>query len=142
VIQLFDSFVESMAWSTAVDVDCFVTGCNDGVVRMWQVVEEDGACHVRLLWGSMNGALVVNDASIQDVRGLSQLNEQLLKQRGAVGEPYVRLRQASKKLINMASVVSTIKKTSGKLGQDPTPSVKTSGEQPEQKEEQEIEDSD
>ncbi|KAG0199615.1 hypothetical protein BGX31_004259, partial [Mortierella sp. GBA43] len=49
------------------------------------------------------------DATIQDVRGLSQVNEQLLKQRGALGEPLHRLREASKKLTSMASALFKFK---------------------------------
>ena len=94
-------------------------------------MEEKEACHVRLRWGTMNGALVVKDASIQDVRGLSQLNEQILKQQGAVGEPYARLRQESKKVIAMASVVSTLKKTVGDTVQG-TDSFASPAEQPEE----------
>jgi len=138
----FDNYTLNIAWSAVPGMDCFIAGSRDGVVRMWQVVEEEGACHVRLLWGSMNGALVVKGASIQDVRGLGQLNEQLLTQRGAVGEPYVRLRQAGKKLISMASVVSTLKKTSGKTAQDLAPPASRSEEKSRQLEEQAKEDSD
>ena len=136
VVQTFDNIAQSIAWSTEPYYNCFITGYDNGVVRMWQVTDENGACSVRLRWGSMNGELGVGGASIQGVRGLSQLNEQLLKQRGALGEPYVRLREANKKLISMASVVSTLKRTPSKLVQDPAPPACPSVEQSEHKEEE------
>jgi hypothetical protein len=70
-----------------------VTSGGDPSVLKWEVVEDDGLCHVRLLWGATNGALTMKGASIQDVRGLSLLNKQLSKQRGVIGEP---LRETSK----------------------------------------------
>ncbi|KAG0220780.1 hypothetical protein BGX31_010539, partial [Mortierella sp. GBA43] len=44
--------------------------------------------------------------TIQDARGLSSLNKQLLKQRGAVGEPEFLFYEASKKVVAMASALS------------------------------------
>ncbi|KAK3807684.1 MAG: WD40-repeat-containing domain protein [Benniella sp.] len=61
--QTFNSPVSCIAWSTRPDASCLVIGCEDGVVRMWGVVEEEEVCHIRLRWGTMNGALVVKDAS-------------------------------------------------------------------------------
>jgi len=57
----------------------------------------------------VNGELVLTDTLIQDVHGQSRFNKQLLKQRGAKGEPFDRLRETSKKAMQMASVVSTLK---------------------------------
>ncbi|KAF9920872.1 hypothetical protein BGZ65_010861, partial [Modicella reniformis] len=65
-----------------------------------------------------DGVLDVTDASIQDVRGLSRLNEELLKQRGAGGEPYNRLRASIKKVMVMETVVSKFKQSSNKMLQD------------------------
>jgi hypothetical protein len=50
-------------------------------------------------------------ASIEGVKGLSQLNKLVLRQRGAEGEPYVGSRVAIKKVINMASAISRFQKT-------------------------------
>jgi hypothetical protein len=111
-----------MEWSTTPDVNYFVIGCDDGSVHMWRVVEDEGTRSLRPRWRPVKGELVVKDASIQGVRGLSQANEQLLRQRGAVGEPLVRLHEASKKVIGMASVVSALKKTSSKTSQVPSSS--------------------
>jgi hypothetical protein len=65
----------------------------------------------------------VEDATIQNVQGLSQLNRQLLLQRGAVGEPIHRLRDASKKVATMTSVVSQLKTTLDKAKEDPSDST-------------------
>ncbi|KAG0207346.1 hypothetical protein BGX31_002589, partial [Mortierella sp. GBA43] len=46
------------------------------------------------------------------VKGLSQLNRLVLKQRGAVGEPHVGTRLAIKKVVDMATVVSRLKHAS------------------------------
>jgi hypothetical protein len=89
-----------------VDANYLVTGCQDGSVLKWQVIDEEGQCHVRLCWGATNGSLTVIGASIQGVRGLNSLNKQLLNQRGAEGEPVNRLCESSKKLITMGSVIS------------------------------------
>ncbi|KAK3807695.1 MAG: WD40-repeat-containing domain protein [Benniella sp.] len=131
-IQTIDSPITSMAWDMAPDGYCFITGCQDGPVHMWRVVEHKGMSSIRPRWRPMKGGLIVKGASIQGVRGLSQLNEQLLKQRGAVGEPFVRLREASKKVMKMASVVSTLKKPSSKAVQDPSPSGDPSTDQSQQ----------
>jgi hypothetical protein len=55
-----------------------ITGCLDGSVLKWQVVEEE-LYRVQLQWGVANGTLAMAGASIQDVPGLSQINRQLLK---------------------------------------------------------------
>jgi len=50
VVKGINSALQSIAWSTtsdASDVNCFVAGYGDGNVRMWQVVENGDACHVR-----------------------------------------------------------------------------------------------
>ncbi|KAF9933640.1 hypothetical protein BGZ65_004041 [Modicella reniformis] len=48
------------------------------------------------------------------VEGLSQVNKQLLKQRGTVGEPapVARLHDVGKKVVRMASVISKFKSSS------------------------------
>jgi hypothetical protein len=60
-----------------------------------------------------NGQLTLEGACVQDVQGLNNLDKRFLKQRGATGEPSVRLREASKKVMRMTSVVSKLKSSSG-----------------------------
>jgi WD40 repeat protein len=91
------------------EADSFITADLAGSVRAWEVVEEGDRSRIRMRWRSINGQLTVEDTCVQDVQGLSDLNRRLLKQRGATGEPNLRLRDASKKVMSMASVVSTLK---------------------------------
>ncbi|KAK3807580.1 MAG: hypothetical protein J3Q66DRAFT_444697 [Benniella sp.] len=111
VIQNLDTYITSIAWSTAPGANCFVAGCSDGSMYMWRLIEDGGECSIQAqwIWRPVKGELNVTDTLVQDVPGLSRLNEQLLKQRGAVGEPFVRLRETSKKVISMVSVVSSLK---------------------------------
>ncbi|KAF9345700.1 hypothetical protein BGX34_004539, partial [Mortierella sp. NVP85] len=83
--------------------------CGDGSVRRWDVIKEGDQYRVHMRWRSTNGQLAVEGACVQDVRGLNELNRRLLKQRGAMGEPSVPLREAGKKVMTMASVISKLK---------------------------------
>jgi len=94
------------------DVNSFITGDGDGSVRKWDVVKEGDQHLVHMCWRSTNGQFTVEDACVQDVKGLSDLSKRLLKQRGTTGEPSVHLREASKKVMTMASVVSNLKSSS------------------------------
>ena len=85
VIQNY-AVVNCVSWKTASRGNYLVVGCMDGSVLRWQVIEKGNACRVSLSWGSLPEALVLVDVSAQDVRGLSRVNNQLLKQRGAMCE--------------------------------------------------------
>ncbi len=102
VIENFRGRVSSVVWKATLGRNYLVTSCEDTSVRLWQVIEEGGQCHVRLQWSSTHGVLTVTDTIIQGVQGLSWVNRQLLKQRMAVGEPSpsLNLRDASKRLIS------------------------------------------
>jgi len=91
------------------DVDSFIIGDGSGSVARWDVIQERDRYRVQMRWRSTNGQLTVKDACVQDVQGLSDFNKRLLKQRGATGEPTVRLREAGKNVMRMASVVSKLK---------------------------------
>jgi len=95
------------AWMSP-DADSFITGDQDGSVRVWDVVGEGDQCRVHMRWRSTNGQLAVENACVQDVQGLSYLNRRLLKQGGAIGDPIIRLRETSKKVVSMVSVVSRL----------------------------------
>ena len=114
-IQGFQDNFSDIAWVEAFSVNYLTTGCSDGMVGMWKVENHEDRCDVSLHWTIMRGALHVVDTTIQNVRGLSQLNKQLLLQRGAVGEPIQLLRDAGKKLGTMASVVSKLKTLSNRI---------------------------
>jgi len=81
----------------------------------------------------------VTRASIQDVGGLSPSNKQLLKQRGIEGEPASLFREASKKLITMASVVSQLRQSEDGVVPDSTPVTNISDAQPQKQVEQQVE---
>ena len=92
VIQGTLSDVYDIAWKTTSNVNYLVAGCDDGSVRMWQAVNDEDHYDVHLRWRTTNGELSVRGASMLGVQGLSQLNRQLLEQRGAVDEPTGQLR--------------------------------------------------
>jgi len=130
-IQGFQDKFNDIAWIETFNINYLATGCSDGTVGLWKVENHEDRCAVSLQWTTMRGALNVVDATIQNVQGLSQLNKQLLQQRGAVGEPAHLLREASKKLATMASVVSHLK-TSDKMEEDPASKTNHWAEQLEQ----------
>jgi len=109
VIQDFQAVVNDIAWIESSGLNYLVAGCSDGVVGMWQVLVDGDHCEMSLKWRTTNGELYMKDATIQDVQGLSQLSRKLLTQRGAVGEPAHLLREASKKVTSMVSVISGLK---------------------------------
>ncbi|KAK3810998.1 MAG: WD40-repeat-containing domain protein [Benniella sp.] len=112
VIQDFQSAVYDISWIESSEANYIIACCEDGVVGMWQVLVDDNHCDVSLKWKTTTGELDMKDADIHDVQGLSQLARNLLKQRGAVGEPAHSLREASKKVTAMVSVISGLKTSS------------------------------
>ena len=81
----------------------------------------------------LSSELTVTDTIIQDAKGLSDINRQLLRQRGAVGYPAPRLHEASKKLMSMASVVSKLKSLPKTEEDDAVPGTSVSVKQLEQR---------
>jgi hypothetical protein len=129
VIREFGGSVNDVAWTRISDVNYLVTGDQEGSVRAWELTEEGDMYRVKLRWGSMNTVLAVVNTTIQGVQGLSQVNERLLKQRGAVGEPASILREASKKVTALASVVSKLKAVSSGTVEGHIPAAGVSVEQ-------------
>ena len=127
-IQVFRYDITDIAWMETTDVNYLVAGCEDGSVWILETVNDGNLCHVRLCWSSGSNGLIVTEADIQDVQGLSQLNKQLLKQRGAVGEPVHRLRENIQKVASMASVVSKLKDQSDTTEEDPASTASASVE--------------
>ena len=132
VIQDFQGGVIDTVWIADSGVNYLVACCDDGLVGMWEVIVDEDHCDVSLRWMTTRGGLDVKDATLQDVRGLSQLNSQLLKQRGAVGEPANRLGEAGKKVATMASVVSKLKSPTDRAKEDPALEARASVDQLEQ----------
>jgi WD40 repeat protein len=108
VVRDFNGGINGIAWNATTDGTYFATGSADKSVRMWQVIGEEDNCQVLLHWSSIHGELILSETNIQDVQGLSRVNMQLMKQRGAVEKlfPPSDFHDASQKLIDMASVVS------------------------------------
>ncbi|KAI7830638.1 hypothetical protein BC939DRAFT_489628 [Gamsiella multidivaricata] len=104
----FHGSISSVTWSTALDGTYFATGCGDKSVCVWQLLGEGDDYRVRLHWSSNHGGLVVSGTTIHEAQGLSRVNAKLLQQRGAVGDPVppLNFREASEKLITMATAIS------------------------------------
>jgi hypothetical protein len=105
-------YIVHISWSTNSDLNYLIGGFDDGSVAMWQVMDDGD---VRLRWRALNNELFMKNVSIQDTRGLSQINKKLLEQRGAVGEPTHDFREASRKVTTMASAVSKLKSSSNMM---------------------------
>jgi WD40 repeat protein len=121
VLQDFQGVISDITWIDDADGHLLATSCHDGSVRMWKVTGDGDGCQVQMRWGSDNNALVVTGANIQDADGMSELNNRLLQQRGAAGHPSRRSRDASKKMMTIASVVSKFQKSSDRLlGEQPS----------------------
>jgi hypothetical protein len=87
VLQNLGCEITGVCWRTTSDGDYLIVSFMDGSILMWKVIELDNSYRVDLQWNTSKGALHLTGAHIEGVRGLSQLNKQLLAQRGAVGEP-------------------------------------------------------
>ncbi len=99
VIEGFSRGVNSVAWKETLEGAYLLAGSGDKFVRQWQVIAEGSGYHARLRWMSPHGGLRVTDSVIDGVKGLSETNMRLLKQRGAVVEKLT--------LNNLAAVGST-----------------------------------
>ncbi|KAF9152113.1 hypothetical protein BG015_005740 [Linnemannia schmuckeri] len=65
----------------------FATACQDGSLRVWQVmdVEGSGSVSVQLKWSSEPSMLAASGIVLNDTIGLSAVNRKLLEQHGATG---------------------------------------------------------
>ena len=78
------------------DKNTFIaTGHADNSVRYWQLMSLKNKPYFKLLWSSIQNTLCLQDAIIQDAKGLSASNVDLFLQRHAVGNP-VPVAEASK----------------------------------------------
>jgi hypothetical protein len=108
-IQGFNGNVNSVAWRKISNLDYLFTGSGDKAVRCWQLILVDHQWQASLRWTSTQAALTLVGAKIEGVKGLSSMNTRLLKQRGVGGEPAPRLRETSKRVINVVAAVSKFK---------------------------------
>ncbi|KAK3810065.1 MAG: WD40-repeat-containing domain protein [Benniella sp.] len=91
-IRNFEDTIHGVSWVASSEANYLVIGCGDGSLLKWRIGEDGDLYHVDPQWIATNGKLTMLGACIQDVRGLSQANSQLLQQRGAIGEPERPLR--------------------------------------------------
>jgi hypothetical protein len=106
-------------WMETTDGNYVIAGYHDGEVRMFKVLVDGNQYQVQLDWKTSKGDLNVMGTTIQDTQGLSRLNKQLLRQRGAVGNPADHFHEASEKVLRMATVVSKLKTASSEPIDDP-----------------------
>ncbi len=99
VIRDFLGAVNTVAWKATPEGSYLLTGSSDNLVRQWQVIGEGGAYKVRLGWMSPHGELSAKDVSIDRVEGLSELNRELLEQRGSMSF----LREVGRKIMMLGS---------------------------------------
>ncbi|KAF9924800.1 hypothetical protein FBU30_005292 [Linnemannia zychae] len=79
VIRNFHGFIHSIDWKP--NELTLVTGCNDGSVRVWKLVNLLNVWSAQLIWGAGNGVLAAADAIFSKVIGLSPIHQKLLEQR-------------------------------------------------------------
>ncbi|KAG0295633.1 hypothetical protein BGZ98_001319 [Dissophora globulifera] len=110
VVEDVRGSITGIALSSTLKGLFFATGSGN-FVRTWKVTEEEDQFQVYLLWSSAHNGLSVSSTLIQDTQGLSKVNIQLLRQRGAVGDPTLpwSLREAGRKLTSIVSVASRLK---------------------------------
>ncbi len=108
VVRDFGGIVDSINWREATNGTYLITGSRGGSICAWQIVEDKGHVQVQLHWSSTRDMLAVTDANIQGVQGLSRMNQQLLQQRGAIGEPSqsLNLREEGQNIIHLSSLAS------------------------------------
>ncbi|KAF9081525.1 hypothetical protein BGX23_000765 [Mortierella sp. AD031] len=82
-IERFIGVVVSVAWKPHVLE--LVTGCDDGSIRVWRIIEGlDGGVSAQLVWSVGYNHLDASNANVLDAVGLSSANRLLLRQCGAI----------------------------------------------------------
>lgn len=76
--------MKSLSWKEVSGVDYLGIGSIDKSVRQWELKKEDGGYKAAFCWSTGHSFLTVRGALIEEVKGLSEVNGKLLKQRGAV----------------------------------------------------------
>ena len=87
VMNDFHESVRSVSWKQTSSGTYLVTSCADHSVRTWQIIEKGGSYQAQLCWSSSHDRLNVTNTLVQDTKGLSQVNTQLLEQRGGTTQP-------------------------------------------------------
>ncbi|KAG0255238.1 hypothetical protein BGZ95_005817, partial [Linnemannia exigua] len=79
--------ITCLSWNPVEALE-FVTGCEDGSVRVWRITSHDdddgGDMSVQMLWSNDVGLLCALDLTFEGAIGLSPRSQKLLVQRGAI----------------------------------------------------------
>ncbi|KAF9150782.1 hypothetical protein BG015_007404 [Linnemannia schmuckeri] len=84
ILPCFFSTIKDIAWRPGMRE--FVTGCRDGSIHVWKLENESSELSVRMVWSTGRPGFVATDAVIADTIGLSPINREFLRQRGANDE--------------------------------------------------------
>ncbi|KAF9271836.1 hypothetical protein BGZ88_005540, partial [Linnemannia elongata] len=86
VVRGSSEAVTSVAWNPVVPME-FVTGSDDGSVRVWRISDvEAGIMSARMHWGSHIGRLCATGLTFKGAVGLNPIYRKLLIQCGAIDE--------------------------------------------------------
>ncbi len=100
--------VNSVKWRTTSQGLFLATAGADKTIRYWQVMDgKNDETKAKLLWSSRQTVLVAPDAYIENVKGLSEVNRDLLEQRGAIQKSLSKPSVDSKKDYKEPAVVNT-----------------------------------
>ena len=81
-IKNFQGRVWSLDWVATAEADYLITGCRDGSFIKWRIIEEGEQCRAQLCWRVTNGSLNAGGIVMKDVKGMTELDKELLSQRG------------------------------------------------------------
>ena len=87
VVQYTQDKIHSVAWIPTTEANYMMTGCDDGSIFKWEIIEEKGQWRAKLCWCATDGSLSMKGACVQGARGLSSSDRQLLRQLHVDGEP-------------------------------------------------------
>ncbi|KAG0019044.1 hypothetical protein BGZ80_006381 [Entomortierella chlamydospora] len=76
----FKGSINHLVWEKTLHGQYLVTGSEDRSVRRWQIIKEGDEHKMQLVWSTSHKVLTVNNASFEEVQGLSQLDWLLLAQ--------------------------------------------------------------
>ncbi|MCX8565400.1 MAG: WD40 repeat [Glomeribacter sp. 1016415] len=93
VIQELTEPVISIAWKATREGSNLLTGSGE-FVHQWELIGEADGVHAHLSWMSPVNKLMVKEALLEGVVGLSEMNQKLLTQRGAT-LPFEGFKQSS-----------------------------------------------
>jgi len=83
VIRDFLAPVRCLAWSPT-EPWVFATGCDDDSLCVWRIAEVNSGVRVQLVWGSLAPRLTASGTRMDKVDGLTDMQKELLLQRGAI----------------------------------------------------------